>query len=205
MPFVPTPETVELSFRTTWDGQQTQNRIYVSVNAAVTQALCDAVAALGLEWWTTDVVPLVAPNLFLREAHVRDLSSETGFEASAPPPGSLPGTNGSPSLPNNVALCCSIRTGHIGRSARGRWYWQGLSEAQVTASHVEPTVGADIVNTLIALAGQLATAGFNWVTVSYISGGLPRVGGPLIFGVTDVLLVDEVLDSQRRRLPGRGA
>jgi hypothetical protein len=46
--------------------------------------------------------------------------------------------------------------------------------------------------------------GYVWVIVSYITDNAPRVGGPVYFEVNDILIVDDVIDSQRRRLPGRG-
>lgn len=205
MPFVAVPSCVELAFNTTWGGEQTQNSIGVLVAPTPTQAQCDAIANIGLGWWASDVVPLTPSTLVLREAHVRDLTSITGLEASAQPVGVLSGTNGSPSLPNNVSICASIRTGHIGRSARGRWYWQGLSESQVTDSIVLSTLLPDIHDALVNLAGLLAVAGFNWVIISRFTGGLPRDPTPITFAVTDVVFVDAIVDSQRRRLPGRGS
>ncbi len=205
MSFVAVPSCVELAFNTTWAGEHTQNRIGVLVAPTPTQAQCDAIANIGLAWWASDVVPLTPTTLELREAHVRDLTSITGLEASAQPTGVLQGTHGSPSLPNNVSICASIRTGHIGRSARGRWYWQGLTEDQVTDNVVLSTLLPDIHDALVNLAGLLAAAGFNWVIISRFTNNLPRVGGPITFGVTDVVFVDGTIDSQRRRLPGRGS
>lgn len=80
----------------------------------------------------------------------------------------------------------------------------GLCESQVDDSHVKATHLTAIKNALVNLAGLLAAGGFNWNVVSFIEDGAPRVGGPISFGVTGILFVDDVVDSQRRRLPGRG-
>lgn len=205
MAFVAVPNCVELAFNTTWAGERTQNRVGVFVGASPSQAQCDAVANIGLGWWASDVVPLTPSTLELREAHVRDLTVINGLEATAAPVGTLVGTNGSPSLPNNVAICASLRTGFTGRSARGRWFWQGLSESQVADSVVTGTLLPDIVAAITNLAVLLATGGFNLVIISRVTGGAPRVPAPITFTVTDVLFVDAVVDSQRRRLPGRGS
>jgi hypothetical protein len=204
MPFVPAPNIVEMQFRTTWAGQRAMNRIHVNVFTAPTQALCQSVANAGLTWWTGNVVTLTPAALELREVFVKDISVANGFQATASPAGPLPGTNGSPSLPNNVSICASIRTGLTGRSARGRWYWQGLSESQVTDSTVSAGVLTSIDAALTNLASAIAALGFNWQIVSFQSAGVPRPGGPVYFAVSDIVFVDAFVDSQRRRLPGRG-
>jgi len=43
-----------------------------------------------------------------------------------------------------------------------------------------------------------------WVIASYFQNGAPRVGGPVYFVVDQIVFVDGIVDSQRRRLPGRG-
>lgn len=204
MPFVPVVNTVSVEFRTTWDGQQCENRIFVDLFATPTQALCQAVANAALTWWTGNVVALTPTNLALREVYVRDQSTLNGFQATATPTGALPGTSSSPSLPNNTSICASLRTGFTGRSARGRWFWQGLTEGGVVANTVDAGLLTSIDAALTNLASALAALGWNWIIVSYVSLGVPRPGGPVKFSVNNILFVDSIVDSMRRRLPGRG-
>lgn len=205
MPFVPVINTVSVEFRTTWDGQQCENRIFVDMLTAPSQANCQALANACLTWWQGNVTSLTATNLVLREVFVRDQSQLNGFAATATPAGGTPGTHTSPSLPNNVSICASIRTLFTGRSARGRWYWQGLCEDQVVANTVDSGLLTSIDAALTNLASVIAALSHFWVIVSYISLGVPRPGGPVKFVVNDILFVDATVDSQRRRLPGRGA
>jgi len=204
MPFVPAPQIMEMQFRTTWAGQQTMNRVHVNALAPVTQLTCQNLANAGLTWWETNVTGITPTNLLLREVYVKGLDSITPFQATAAPPAPLAGSFGQPSLPNNVAICASLRTGLAGRSARGRWYWQGLTEGVVFDNDVIAGHIASIDGALSNLGGTIVGLGFLWVIWSYISGGAPRVGGPVYFGVSDIIFVDSVVDSQRRRLPGRG-
>jgi len=204
MAFTPVINTVSVEFRTTWAGQQCENRIYVDLLTAPTQALLTALANACETWWEDNVVAITPDTLELREVFVRDQTELNGFAATASPTGALPGTGGSPSLPNNCSICASVRTLFTGRSARGRWYWQGLMESQVTGNEVSSGALTDIDAALTNLAGVIAALGHFWVIVSYISGGSPRVGGPVKFVVNDIIFVDSVVDSQRRRLPGRG-
>jgi len=204
MAFVAAPNIVEMQFRTTWDSQRTMNRIFVNVLTAPTQAICQAVANAGLTWWTGNVTALTPANLLLREVYVKDMSDINGFQASASPNPATPGSHAAASLPNNVSICASLRTGLIGRSARGRWFWQGLCEDQVVNNTVDAGLLTSIDSALTNLASALATLGYNWQIVSFNSGGGPRPGGPVYFTVTDIIFVDSTIDSQRRRLPGRG-
>lgn len=205
MTFVPAPQIMEMQFRTTWDGQQTMNRVHVDALAPVTFAHCQALATAGESWYEDNVVALVPSTLLLREVFVKGLDVVTPFQATATPTGPLPGTNVNGSVPNNVSICASIRTGLAGRSARGRWYWQGLTQDTIDNNTVQSGTLTDIDAALTNLASVIAGIGFNWVIVSYISEKAPRPGGPVYFSVTDVLFVDSIVDSQRRRLPGRGA
>jgi len=204
MAFVPVINTVSVEFRTTWDNQHCENRIYVDLLSAPTTTLCQALANACLTWWTGNVVSLTPANLALREVFVRDQSQLNGVSATASPTGALPGTHAGTSMPNNVSICASIRTLFTGRSARGRWYWQGLCNDQVTDNNVLSGTITSIDAALTNLASVIAALGHFWVIVSYISLGVPRPGGPVKFVVNDIVFVDTVVDSQRRRLPGRG-
>jgi len=205
MAFIPAPNLVSVEFRTTWDGQQTENRINVDLLTAPTAANVQALATACHTWWVGNVTALTPASLILREVFVRDQSTLNGFAATAAPTGSVPGTLSGNSLPNNVAICASIRTLFTGRSARGRWYWQGLTESQVTGNTVDAGTLASIDAALTNLASVVAALSHFWVIASYFSGGVPRPGGPVYFVVNDIIFVDATVDSQRRRLPGRGS
>lgn len=114
------------------------------------------------------------------------------------------GTGGGSVLPLNVAFCVKLSTGLTGRSQRGRWYWGNLSSGiLIDAGHIavaNQTGYANVLNTLLA---NLATAGYTMVVTSYMTGGAWRSAGQNTPVVT-CLAIDNALDSQRRRLPGRG-
>jgi hypothetical protein len=55
-------------------------------------------------------------------------------------------------------------------------------------------------NGLLALASNIQVV---WCIVSRFSGGQPRTAGE-VYPVIAALVTDNVADSQRRRLPGRG-
>lgn len=204
MPFVPAPNICEVQFRTTFNGEQTMNRIHVDVLTTPTAAICASLAATCAQWWLTNVVALVPGELIIREVYVKSIESQPGPEATFSAGFPLAGSLGDPSLPNNVTVAASLRSNLTGRSARGRWYWQGLTEPQVTGNTIGAGVLVSIDGALTNLASTISGAGFLWVIVSFRTNNAPRVGGPVYFTVEDIVFVDDVVDSQRRRLPGRG-
>jgi hypothetical protein len=206
MPFTAVPATIKVSVFGTMDGQQVMNRFYVSIGATLpSESDCQTIANIVGAWWTGNVQALVPEQVELRLVEARSVAEENGpvatFSAGLPAAGTLVQSL----LPNNVSLAVSLRTGLAGRSARGRWFWYGLTEGQVALSEVDAGTAASIVGAMDNLLSDINGASAEIVIVSFFSGGGPRVGGPVKFIVTDMLLVDTVVDSQRRRLPGRGS
>lgn len=205
MPFVPAPNIVQVELRCTLDGQNVENRFHVNVFHTPTAADLTNVANRVSNVVINNWIPQLPVALTLRAIHCRSLHVQNGVEADFPFP--VP-TNGSligDVLPSNVTICVSVRTGASGRSARGRVYWMGLREADVVGNTLDAARGGTIVAAVQAMINGLVTDGFAWTIVSYISNGIPRPGGPVYFVATTALLVDNVVDSQRGRLPGRGS
>lgn len=135
--------------------------------------------------------------------HVRGLTSSVDLE-SVNGDNAGAGTDSAGALPANVAFCMSLRTGFTGRSARGRFYAMGLSTDQlVTLNHVTSTYVTNLHTMLTDILGAAATAGWTLVVLSRQNGGV-KLSAAVARPVTSIIAVDTVLDSQRRRLPGRG-
>jgi len=204
MPFVPFPLTAMVSVRYTNLGQQCENTLYFDKETPWDEAsmtmLADSIASTLI----SDVMSFMPSTLILREIYVVDLSSETAAAITYTGGLPQPGLSAEAAMPNNVTLTISFRTAGRGRSARGRNYLMGL---------VEPLVVGNIVDTgftdrwnpfynelLVTFPGE----GFTWVVASRISGGNERAEG-VTFPVVAFTYVDLTVDSQRRRLPGRGS
>jgi len=100
-------------------------------------------------------------------------------------------------MPANCAAVISWRTGLSGRSARGRSYIFGLQDGAA--------IGSTLTNAQIALLtalsnaiGSFTNAGGVGVLFSILSKTLVNT-----FPVRNAI-IDAIMDSQRRRLPGRG-
>jgi len=203
MAFIPVPDVAQFNIRGTLDNQRIENTLYFrNVNTWDTEGL-EAAAALVADWFEDNILPVVTTDYVLREVYAVDLTTENSGSATHTVAASTQGLDSSPALPNNVAICVSFRTAQRGRSFRGRNYIAGLTEADVTGN----TIGASQSSALVTAYGQLFSlfppGGAFWVVVSRFTAGLPRTVG-ISTPVTAVLIVDSTVDSQRRRLPGRG-
>lgn len=203
MPFVPVPDTCQVELRYTWDSQQVENTLYFyNVSEWSTSQMTDLAGAVAA-WWHTSVRPQQSEDVTLRELYLTDLRSVTAptvtYATGLPDVGSA----AAPSVSNNTSLAISFRTAGRGRSSRGRNYWVGLLANQVDASEVAPAHAASIQAAYEALIDAVSESDWNWVVVSRFHNGAPRTEG-LRQPVQSVVVTDLVVDSQRRRLPGRG-
>lgn len=205
MPFVAAPNIIEVEFRYTLFGQQCENRIMVDNLAAVDAAACEAAAILAWNWWETSYAANITSGCALREVVATDLTASDGAQFTYAPDTTTAGTGSGSAMPNEVSLCVSLRTASRGRSARGRWFVAGIPNTQMAnANNIETSYGSAVTSDISTLLAAFATAGQQVVIVSYISGGDPRPGGPVYYPVESCLIVDTVVDSQRRRKPGVG-
>lgn len=203
MPFVPFANTVQANLRLTWSGEEVENVLHFQTPGAVTPADMAAVAE-GLEdWWVTNMPAFVSSTVVYREVYVVDLTSQTGGTFTAAGGSGTPGTAGAQSLPNNNTVAISLRTANRGRSFRGRIYHIGLTEAQVDNNTLVSSIQTALPAVYALLLNEASFGGCQLAVASRFSGGQPR-GTGVSTPVLTVLLADPTVDSQRRRLPGRG-
>lgn len=210
MPFIPVANTVLAEIRMTADLQQVENTLYFEFPAAPTLASMQTLADDLQAWWIASYAGQIWSGVELREITLTDLTSSSGPQLTQVPPSGTLGDLSNPPLPTSVTLTVSFRTALRGRSFRGRNYVVGLVESQTTsANEIDSTTIAAWASTYTDLFAVAADAGVTWVVVSRFSGvdgsgnPIPRAAG-VTTPVTTVVIVDNVVDSQRRRLPGRG-
>lgn len=100
------------------------------------------------------------------------------------------------SEPGSVAFCVSLRTALAGRTTRGRKYYSGLAVGDVTGNMFDATRAGVLVAAVNSLISDLNG---NLTPLSIFS----RTALTLV-PVTAATQVDLAVDSQRRRLAGRG-
>lgn len=205
MPFVAVPNVVEAEVRALFQGQKIENRFMIDTLATVDSTSLDAVAVLVNDWAQDTYFDQLPNAITLTEVVATDLSAADGEQHTIAPTGTFTGAIADAAMPNEVTFCISHRSTARGRSARGRSYVLGITKGDVT-NNVFSSVRADaFVSAFETLRTRIATAGWNWVVVSYISGGVPRPGGPVKYTISTSLYTDLIVDSMRRRKPGVGS
>lgn len=205
MPFIPVPTVAQAQIFGRIDAQTTINNLYfVSEGPPITPGQL-ATLALGLaDWYSSTVLTFLSSAFAFERVHVRDLTTQAGFVAEDSN-GAGPGGAGGAFVPNNVAPAISFRSAFAGRSGRGRNYIPGTPQSVVAGNTMAPGWMADLVAAYQQLlpSGSLKPVGWSWVVVSRFTLNAPRPAG-VAFPVQTVLFTDTTVDSQRRRLPGRG-
>jgi len=203
MPFVPVTNVLQAEIRYLMDNQRVENTLYFHRPTGVVQVNAVGLADYLFNWWNTSMKPLLASTVQLREIFVTDLSSANSFTHTRVSSPVVAGTRVGAAMPNSIALAISFRTANRGRSFRGRNYVMGSTEGDVvdntfTGAYVDAVQAA-----YVAMNAGLGALNFVWVVVSRFSNGAPRAIG-LATPITVVGVFDGIVDSQRRRLPGRG-
>jgi hypothetical protein len=188
-------------------GEYMVNTFWIQGAVDIAAGDLPAINAATIDWWTNNIAPIVRPEVELVEVGATIWSAENApSEISA---AAVAGSSNAsvPTLPLNVALCISLRSSFRGRSFRGRWYQGGYA-----AGHLDNTdknaVTTAVANSSAAAIGALASAysaispSIKHVIVSFFTGGNPRTTA-VVSEVIDYV-VNVYLDSQRRRLHGRG-
>lgn len=203
MPFQSVPNTVEIIVRYLAAGQEIINTFYGQMDG---YALADveSLAAIVDGIVDTDFKPLIAAGVDYVNTTVRGLNAAIDIEAvNADHAGacSLAGTT----LPNNCSLAIKRASGFTGRGARGRIYWPPMTSGvlEVGGDTIAAATTEAIVAALDALDAAVNTAGFVPVIVHRVAAGVPLVPAA-VFTLLEWVVVDRVIDSMRRRLPGRG-
>ena len=156
---------------------------------------------------TTRLVPVTYPaasyNLVILEDVRMPPFGGTSFPQTATP-GTRAGTAGS--LPTNAAIAITKVTSNLSRNGRGRWYFPLVDIASLSAVD---TVQPAYVTLIVGALGNFATdvngihAGMAFGIVSYFVNNAVR-GTGVFEAVTNFAARDGLVDTQRRRLAGRG-
>jgi hypothetical protein len=156
------------------------------------------------DWWQNTYAPLLPASVELVEVVATSLHVENGLQDTYAPSVGVVGEDITGALPNEVSLCISLRTGTRGRSARGRFYWLAIPLGSMAdQNNVTTAFGSSCVSAVQTLINGLTDIGQPTI-VSYRANNAPRPGGPVYFPISSSMLVDRLVDSQKRRKPGVG-
>jgi hypothetical protein len=202
MPAYDVPGLMRLEMHYLFQNEHCMNTFWLKSNLNETSATLEQeIAGTFVNWWVSEIKPLVTGQLQLYEVVVKELRPD-GIAILYTEDLPASGSKTEEALPNNVALAVHWGTGLVGRSRHGRTFHMGMTIDQVTNNHCD--IASDIQTAYDGLRTTLdnITLNVEFSVVSFVSGGFWRQQ-PLVTPISGVA-VESTLDSQRRRLPGRG-
>lgn len=200
--FIPVPNCARVELVFTQGNIVMENVFHVRNDTpfdAVSLALC---ANVFKTWYVDELLEFLPSSYSLNKIIAKALDSDSapGIEFTTGLP--LPGGSGSAPSPNNVTMAVKWTTGLIGRSYRGRTYHVGLTESSTSGD----TINSEWVSAATACYQALLTAldstPYELVVVSKYHNNAARATG--VATQIAACSIDPTVDSQRRRLAGRG-
>lgn len=182
-----------------------ENVFHVQKASAYSLADLQAVRGIVNNWDSVSQSPFRGANSFLNRIRTRALDTVGAPFEDFTLPVARQGLQGGIALPGNATWCVKKATLSSGRSFRGRWYHVGLTSNfyGTTADNISALAASNVLAALNQLIANLAAGGHTMVVVSYVHNKACRSTG-VTTQVTQFTAVDTLIDSQRRRLAGRG-
>lgn len=202
MAFIPLPLGVKVEVKFLKNGQLVVNIYhFTSLNPVGTLDLT-GLAGIIKAAFNDNLKTSTTNNMTLDEIVLTTLDAEVGTQVVYTTGLPLAGTGGVEDLPSNVAVVISNRSYLTGRSQRGRTYMAGVVPSLITGNTVGATYQAALIAYHLDIAENALSADFTMGVASYIANGAPRTEAQ--FTPYQFFSVENITDSQRRRLPGRG-
>jgi hypothetical protein len=191
------PTTAELVVRGQRLGNEVINVFHFDTITAVTNALLNEILDEFLTTAMEQFLACITSDYSVVEVTCTDISTTLGTQLSGVFVGTPVGTFGGNGLPGNVAFALNWQTPFRGRTTHGRTYMPGLAEGSVTGD----VVAADLLDAYDAFGNAMLAMGTGT--------------GDYAFGITSfkdiatrivtAYVLENITDSMRRRLTGRGA
>jgi len=203
-PYIPIPEACEIKMNFSTPGGVAQNVFNFQKDGGFSLTDLSTLAGGMSDWWQAELIDGVSDLVTLESVIATDISSESGSQVTFTDTLPAQGANTSHSLPMNSTAVISWRTDARGRSFRGRTYHVGLCDNAVAASALLAGTRLALIDAYTQLLGD------TYFSSEYVLGIVSRCHDRawrttgLITPVVSIV-VDLPLDSQRRRLIGRGA
>lgn len=203
-PFIPVAGVFRCQLVYSYQGQRIENVFNVRSGGGLVAVDADRIEAVLAAWWTATARAQCASTLSLVLIVLDALDVPAGLHKEYTSGWTAAGSNAGTAMPGNVTACVKLATGLRGRSYRGRWYWPAITSGMTNGGQLSSVSQLAIQSALNLLRTNLAAGSpaDHLVVVSYMHDGVWRATGT----VTDVTACTGHLnlDSQRRRLPGRG-
>lgn len=203
MPFQRVPNTVEIVIQGVIGGQSCVNTFYGQMDGGYAIADVEDLASVVDGWVAAEWLPVLPANFSYLRTDVRGLNASIDLSASDATSAGV-GAQPASTQPNNASFAVSRRSAFTGRGARGRVYVPPLTPgAMLDDNHVSAAWAENFRAALEALDTVISGTGFVPVIVHRVAAGVP-LAEAVVFTLVEWVVVDLVMDSMRRRLPGRG-
>lgn len=144
-----------------------------------------------------DMLTELTEELIMGDVVVYDLSEEGAPKYVNSDESGSPGVKVADALPNNTAVVISHRTEDTGRSARGRTYLPGVSEAEESNGILLDTPRDDFLTAWGTFIAGIEALGWAFVIAQRYLDGVQLVTGVMRPVVTEIIKLQ--LGTQRRR------
>lgn len=198
MPAPDNPAVAKLAMIFTRDTRQYVNTFHAVrvAGGAITFSDLQGMAATLADWWADNYRQQVADDLVLTQVQARKLDPDDPLAWDLNISPALAGTRTQAPAPGNATVSVSWRTGLAGRRFRGRFYSVGLCEDQQNDNDtLVSTVVTGLSLAAATLRALMTGQGFNLCIFHAILN---------TFTPINASVVESLVDSQRRRLAGRG-
>lgn len=211
MAFQPCPNTAEIRIQAHLFGQTVENVLHARVTTTPDETELNVVKSAVNDWVLGPYATNLPTALAFDSITVTDLNVADGLQVVQDLTGNT-GLADAGIKTNQDTFCIKLLTGHRGRSFRGRFYvfaitvgfYDGTDPNQL--SFTGQTTWVDALQTLL---DDMDTAGHKLGVLSRFNKDLfptpphERTNG-LLTDYTTATSTDRIVDSQNRRLPGRG-
>jgi len=196
MPAPNNPRVARVAMLFQRDTRTLVNTFHVVKPTPLNAADLITIAGLFSSWWNTSYRNYSSNNVLLKQIQVRkyDPSDPLAYDLDISPPsaGAVVQT------PDTAATTqtASWRTGYAGRKFRGRFYAVGLTEvATANDDSIGSPTTATLSNAALSLITSVVAASFQLVVFHKLDNTFTQIL---------TAIVENLIDSQRRRLANRG-
>lgn len=203
MPFQPAPNTARLVLDFIQDGQHVENVLHFWHNPEG-GPLGDVIGLVNAvsTWVAAFYLPAISEDVmaFNVTGQILDAPGEPKYASSL---AGLVGGQAQPADPNNVTLAVHFSSTGPSRSGAGRAFVIGIPQNEIAANTISPEFLTAMLTVWYDALQAAMPEGWQHAVLSRVQGGV-TLAEALAYPVTSVSFVDNIVDSQRRRLPGRG-
>lgn len=205
MAFVPTNNCAKVDVVWTWRSQAAVNTLWFEGDANYSIADLTGLAQGVASWLANYLAPLLSSDLACNLIRATAQEGTTAPSVEYVPSPTIVGGDADNSVTNNTAFVVTFSTSERGRGGRGRNYIPGIPANELTGNSLGVSYATNLVSQYNDLNPEVTGVNNSrHVIVSFQANGLALPTG-VKKEVIAYRYADVFIDSQRRRLPGRGS